>query len=241
MSFSGNNADSTDRSHGRRAGIPIDVRFTFVLVALFGTLCLGGCISHTPYPASWPSHGRQPTDHCEPMLGSFENVGSWAASQDMDERLLAGLFFPLRSGEPMTNHQERRDVTHVTFDDCGNGDVMVTGWISHERRFERLLTTQDLACQQGYWIFRDSGWEVEGSVGAVGRVSSRYEIALAEDGSLIMKQNELGGGVIFMIVPIGTKATTWLKFAPLRVSTQAFRCDPRRSGVKPARAAAKTL
>jgi hypothetical protein len=200
-----------------RASNPIFV--TALRWMLFVAVGLNGCISRATYPASWPKQVRQAADRCEPIRGSFENVGSWAVSHEMDERLLAGLFFPLGSGDPISAHQARRDVTHVTFSDGEEGNLMVTGWIGREPRFERLLTPADLACDRGKWVFRDATWEVEGAVGAAARVSSRYQIAIVEDGSLIMEQRELGAGVLFMILPIGTKATTWLRFVPARAGT----------------------
>lgn len=199
-----------------RACAPIDVFLAAAVCALFASVGLGGCVSRTGYPASWPSRTLQATDRCEPIRGSFENVGAWAMADERDERLLAGLLFPLGNGEPMSRHQDRRDVTHVTFDGIDETNVTVRGWVGTAARFERQLAAPELSCDEGRWVLRSTTWEVEGAVGAAARVSSRYEMAIAQDGSLVMEQRELGAGVIFMIVPIGTKASSWLRFPPAR-------------------------
>jgi hypothetical protein len=80
------------------------VRFRSWLWVLLGGVGLSGCSTQTVYPASWPTLISQTTDHCEPLRGSFENVGSWAVSQDMDERLLASADLACEKGHWMFRH-----------------------------------------------------------------------------------------------------------------------------------------
>lgn len=175
-------------------------------------IIVSGCISHTRYPASWPDAVVADSEACTPLSGSFNNVGAWAASGEMDQRLLAALFFPLGINEPGNRYEERRAASHVSFDSREDGSVDVRAWAGEELLFERLLADPDLDCEEGRLEFRQTEWQLSGSIGTVVRVRSRYLIALASDGSLVMEQRELGAGVAFMIVPVAGKKSSWLRF-----------------------------
>ena len=163
-------------------------------ILMLAALGLCGCVSTADYPAAWPTQSHPPVEACEPLRGSFQNLGTWAVSDEIDERILASLFFPLGQDEPTAHEQDRRDVTHVTFDAGETGSVIARGWIADTPRFERVLMAPDFLCEEGRWVFRDTTWEAEGMVGSVARVASRYEMGIAEDGSLIMEQREIGAG-----------------------------------------------
>lgn len=197
-----------------------DRRLFFTALVAPLAVAFGGCVSHAPYPPNWPSAVAGGHAGCKALRGSFDNVGSWVVSGDRDERLLAALFFPLQSSEPLRHHAERRAVSHLTFDAAPGGDIDVRAWVGDAVLFERTLTSQEVGCKEERSVFSSKGWVLDGLVAAAARVSSRYSIALASDGSLVMEQREVGAGVIFLVVPMASKATTWLRFTPYDEATR---------------------
>lgn len=172
---------------------------------------LAACGVTTPYPADWPGiSGQSPA--CQPPTGEFDNLGDWVLGDERDTRLLASVFFPLKASEPMAFQGEREAVTRVSMTPAGNGGLRVRAWVGAEVLFEVQLGEDDVQCADGTFGFRNDGWLLEGQVGALAWTRSAYSAYLDAQGGLVLEQQDRGTGLVAGIVPMHSKARTWLRF-----------------------------
>ena len=171
---------------------------------------LAGCITSS-YPKNWPNTVPAAASECTDLTGSYENFGFWG---DGERIVLASLFFPLSSNEPLINNYERKAVTHITFAYRGDNDLVVKAWVNNQLLMERLLTASELSCREGRNVYHETAWALDGVppfLPVFHHTDTDRLLSLASDGSLVMENHDVSKGVA-IVIPFLVKANYWFRF-----------------------------
>lgn len=175
-------------------------RLTRAVAAAALLLLLSGCVhSHERYPVEWGAPPSPPAEGCRQIEGRYRDRGE-SAAEPGDPGSLAALF-----GE------EGHGATHVSFSMPTDEVLEVTVRAGTEPVLTKTLKRgKHFSCEGGR--LRLSGWNfTEGNVVfGVGRTTRSFT---ASDDHLVAEVKETGGGIVFIVIPLGYSESRWYRFA----------------------------
>jgi len=161
---------------------------------------LSACAVHQPYPlAAWGPLPPPPSEDCARFAGSYRNEGQMPGYEARPS-LGVELF-----GKP-----ELARATRIGFSLPTSNTLTVTVWEGTKRVSSRTLTSPgDFDCKAGRLVVRGRRFFAESAV--AGWQSDTITLRSTDD-YLVAQVEEFGVGLIFLVIPVGGKSTSWYRF-----------------------------
>jgi hypothetical protein len=166
-------------------------------------LALAGCVSHHPYPESWPATLLPLTQGCGHFEGTYGDRGESPGLRDRPSLTLE--IFGTSSGWGRA--------TRVSFSLPKSEVLKVTVWEGTTELFTRTLSsrTGDFTCQAGRLVVHDR--RAVGGAGVMG-----YEmltLTLNATDEYLLAQRKDSGVSLVLIFPVAGSTTRWYRFPRL--------------------------
>lgn len=163
-------------------------------------LLLSACAVHRPYPeAAWGPLPPPPSADCRYLEGSYRNRGE-VVGHEAQPSLALELFGRLEL--------VRADRVSLSFPTSET--VNVTVWEATRPVFARTLTSPgDFVCKGGRMVVRARRFLAESAVS--GWQSVTITLSGADD-YLVGQVEEVGVGLVFLVLPVGGETTSWYRF-----------------------------
>jgi len=157
------------------------------------------------YPPNWAGKNERIGD-CSSLNGSYKNVGDSAENPHSWPMLSVFFQFP---------YSDWKRTSELRISVKGNSNVNATIWDENEVQIpgnSKLVYT----CSSGKLV-----WEGDDSEFSEGRGKDnplfgvqkrKIEISKGTDGALYVLNEESGGGLVYMFLPLVYSASSWTKF-----------------------------
>lgn len=182
----------------------------FVLLLFLATLAACVVIDHAPYPGRWGDRPPIANTSCTDISGSFNVLGE-SASGDRDKTSSLIRFFWSDFNQIQWAASRMGDATHVTIEQ--NVDtVTISAWTNTRRIAQREFkkSENDYLCTAEGVSARGVGPSVHGLAGYIGQKVTLFKV---DDGNLVVKVDESGGGLA-LVIPAYGSTTYWKRYRP---------------------------